>query len=1148
MRKLIVISVIWRLLLFGTSAEAQLSTLREKKIPTTGIVAIDSLSIVPGSFTIIADTSYFDLDPFKSELVWKKNYPADSIAVTYRVFPFNFSRQVSRYSYDSVLNNFQAAPSTAVKSKNQNGPFNFGKLNYNGSFGRSISFGNSQDAVFNSQFNLQLNGLIGDSIELAAAISDNNIPIQPEGTTQQLNEFDKVLLQFTKPSWQVQLGDIDLRQQPSYFLHFYKRLQGISYAQKWNATENIRGSTLLSGAISKGKFARYIFQGSEGNQGPYKLTGNNNEAFFIILGGTEKVFIDGVQMQRGEDQDYVINYNTAEISFTPRQMITKDKRIQVEFEYADRNYLNSMIYATNETNFGQRFTLTASIYSNGDAKNSPINQTLDKDQRQFLADIGDSIQNAYYPYAAYDSFSVSRIMYKKIDTVYGSGSHDSIYVFSTSPDSARYILVFSEVGLNKGNYIPLFSSANGQVFQWIAPVDGIPQGSYEPAIFLVTPKIHRLVSVAGAYRLNEKTLLNAEFAYSKYDINTFSQKEKTNDGGGAIKLYMSRQDSIGRRRRSELNIAAGYEFVNHLFQPIERIRPAEFSRDWGLPLLTQPADEHLPFFAARLSDAKGNSVEYKFDSYIRSDGFKGIRNVVSDYSNFKGWEISGVFNLTNSSTPTDRGFFFRPSVDIKKRFEKLNNYTAGLNYSVEHNENRNLVSDTLTPLSYSFETISAFVRSDNSKQNNWSFQYFTRKNKSPFEKDLLQTDRSHNFNLQAQLLENKKHQFIFNITYRKLIINNPSLTTLKSDNSLLGRIEYTVNEWKGFLKGNALYEIGAGQEPKRNFTYVEVPAGQGQYAWIDCNDDKIPQLNEFVIAIFPDQAKYIRIYTPSTEYIKANYTQFNYALTLNPKNIESSIGNEKLRKFLSRFLLQSSIQSFKKEVAAGSPLFNPFNGKIADTALINLNLVLNNTLSFNRFSQVWGLDLNHLKNYTKALLAYGSETNQFEEFTVKGRVTVAKSYMLEWIQKSGRAALSAPGYDNRNYSTVSNSSEPKITYTSGSSFRIIGGYKYVMKKNKVGGESAIFNTLNIESKYNTLSNTSLSAKFNYTYIDYKGEINSTVSYIMLDALLPGKNFLWSLEFNKRLLNNIEFNLGYEGRKPGGTRPIHTGRVSIRALL
>lgn len=1145
---LVIIAVI-----FALPAFSQVSSLRAKKVSTRGVIQLDTVSIVPNTFFIPGvDTSFYRLDAVNATLTWTKPVGADSIAITYRVFAIKFNATAHRYRYDSIRNNFIAEPTyTARQANNDNSLFNFGKLNYNGSFGRSLSFGNSQDAVFNSQLNLQLSGYIGDSILISAAITDNNIPIQPDGTTQQLNEFDKILLQFKKKNWEIDLGDIDLRQDQSYFLNFYKRLQGISYYQQFNINKNITNKTLLSGAIAKGKFARNVLQVQEGNQGPYRLQGNNNELFFIVLAGTERVYIDGIQMQRGEDQDYVINYNTAEITFTPKHLISQDSRVQVEFEYADRNYLNSMLYVNNETDFGKRFKLTVSAYSNTDAKNSPINQALDNNQKQFLANLGDSIQNAFYPVNSIDSFSASAILYKKIDTVV-NGLHDSIYVYSISRDSAKYNLSFVDVGANKGNYVPLFNAANGKVFQWVAPINGIPQGNFEAAAFLVTPKKQTVVSVAAEYKLDSKTTIRTEVAASDYDVNTFSVKDKQHDKGYAAKVTITRSNSWQNRhgKKMQFDAIAGYEFTNRDFQPIETLRPVEFGRDWGLSYILKPADEQLPSLHLKLSDDKDNSIAYDFTSYIRSDGFTGIRNVTTHTQTFGGWHLTDIFNLTNSTTHDDKGYYLRPTIDINKTFTSFHNYTIGATYALEHNEIRNNIADTVTPLSFGFETLSAYLKSDQAKSNKWSFTYYTRSDQLPSGKSLIQVDRSHNYSFQTELLKNPHSQFRLTITYRQLLINNTTLTQQQPDNSLLGRAEYVVNKWNGFLTGNVLYELGAGQEQKRDYTYIQVPAGQGQYTWIDYNKDGIAQLNEFELAVFQDQATYIRVYTPTNEFIKANYTQFNYSFTLSPKALSATMHNIRWKNFITRFLLQSSLQTYKKQVSNGDPVFSPFKGKIQDTSLINFNYILSNTLSFNRFSTSWGVDVTNLVNYNKSLLTYGTETRQLNQWNVKGRINIAKAYTLELIQKFASNNLFTPSFANQNYVIKEYSAQPQLTYTSGTKYRIQTSYSFDGKNNapQYGGEKTIANSLNIEGKYNTVSNTSLTAKFTFSNINFTGTPNTTVSYIMLDALLPGKNYLWNISLTKRLMNNLELNFEYEGRKPGEARTIHIGRASLRALL
>ncbi len=993
--------------------------------------------------------------------------------------------------------------------------------------------------------------MIGDSIQIAAAITDNNIPIQPDGTTQQLNEFDRILLQFKKKDWEVDLGDIDLRQNEAYFLKFYKRLQGISYLQNFTINKHVTNTTLFSGAIAKGKFARNILAVQEGNQGPYRLQGNNNELYFVVLAGTEKVFIDGVQVQRGEDQDYIINYNTAEITFTPRRMITKDTRVQVEFEYADRNFLNSMLYASNTTNFNNKFKLNISAYTNADSKNSPVNQTLDAPQKQFLANLGDSVQNAFYPVAARDSFSASQILYKKIDTVY-NGLHDSIYVYSTNPDNATYSLSFIETGINKGNYIPAYSAANGKVYQWVAPVNGISQGSFEAAAFLVSPKKQQVISVGGEYILDKNTTLKAEFASSKYDINTFSLKDKTNDNGYAGKLsFIKNVDwKTNGGKAYTFTGGAGYEWVNKNFQPVERLRPVEFLRDWGLDLIAAPATEQLPFISLQLMDDKNNTLQYQFSSYIRSDGYKGFRNIINHTQDIRGWKLNDVFNITNITMPLDKGIYLRPSIDVNRTLYAFHNYVLGATYALEHNEVRNIAADTVTPVSFAFQTLTAYVKSNQDKANKWSFSYFTRSNQLPFGKTLAQSDRSNNYNFQTELLGNSSHQLRLNVTYRQLFISNTKLTSQVPDNSLLGRVEYSINEWNGFLTGNVLYEIGAGQEQKREYSYIEVPAGLGQYAWNDYNSDGIPQLNEFEIALFQDQAKYIRVFTPTNEYIKAGYNQFNYSFALNPKVLADNVHNKKLKNIITRFFLQSSLQTNTKQIANGHPEFNPIKGNIADTSLINLNYIISNTLSFNRSSPVWGADVTNLVNYNKALLTYGFESRRLSQWTFKAHVNIAKAYTIGIVQATGINSLLTPSFENRNYNIQNLSVQPRFTYTASTKFRVQTGYELEQKKNVIqyGGEQSTSNIFNIESRYNAVNNTSLTAKFSINNIHYNGETNTTTSYIMLEGLLPGKNYLWNINLTKRLINNLELNFEYEGRKPGNSRTVNIGRASIRALL
>ena len=1051
--------------------------------------------------------------------------------------------------YDSVMNNFYVKPYEFNNglTNAQRGAFDFGTLKAEGSFGRQIGFGNSQDAVLNSTLNLQLSGMLGDSIELQAAITDNNIPIQPDGNTQQLNEFDQVYLQFRKKGWQLNLGDIDLRQNQSYFLNFYKRLQGISFQTTNKISKTAESKTLVSGSVAKGKFTRNILEPLEGNQGPYRLRGANNEFFFIILANTERVFYDGQLLQRGEDQDYVINYNTAEITFTPKRMITKDSRIQVEFEYADRNYLNANLYLAQEFDLNKKVKVRIGAFNNNDARNSQINQILDPKQKQFLADLGDSVQRAFYPSAIIDTFAAGKILYEKVYI-----GLDSFYRYSTDPQLAKYNLSFAEVKQGNGNYVPDFNGANGKVYRYVPPIGNVKQGQYEPVQILVAPRLQQIVNLGVDYIVDKNTLVKAEVATSNNDVNTFSSKDNGDDRGWAAKFQLSNEKILRQSKQLQLITGLDYEYVQQKFRPLERLRTVEFTRDWGLNILAVPVpvDENILRAKIGLRDKSAHSFSYQFTNYHRSDDYNGFQNMLQHNANWKGWQFNNQFTLTSFNALNDKGSFLRPTIDISKQFKKLDNWRVGFNYSLEQNNNRHKASDTLNPLAFNFDIYSAYLKSDESKQNRYRITFFTRSDKYAVGKDFVRGDRSLNLNLQTELLKNQNRQLYINTTFRKLKVYNATVSKQKEDETILGRAEYVMNEWKGLLSGNVLYEVGAGQEQRRDFAYLEVPAGTGQYAWIDYNSDGVQQLNEFEIAAFPDQAKFIRIFTPTNEFIKANYITFNYSLNINPRSVLSSSDLKGFKKLLSKIILITSLQTNKKSIAKGVFEFNPFKYGITDTALVTLSTTILNTISFNRFSSKWGVDITNLRNNGKSLLTYGYETRRLNDWQSRWRWNISRSLQFTLNAKKGFNALYTPQFANRNFELSVYNAEPNLVFISGTTFRVSGGYKFEQKKNLpvYGGEKSVSNAVNIESKYNILQSSSITGKFTLNSINYDFPANTTVSYIMLDGLLPGKNYLWSLGLNKRLANNLEISLQYDGRKAGTSRTVHLGRAAITALF
>src|SRR5690606_1341309 len=365
----------------------------------------------------------------------------------------------------------------------------------------------------NSGLNLSLSGKLTDNISILASVTDNNIPIQPEGNTAQLQDFDQLYIQLCDYRNRLTVGDLQLQKPSGYFMNYFKRAQGGSFEtrQKLNqdreeSDENNLMYAQVSAAISKGKWSRQQILGSEGNQGPYRLRGAEGEEFIIVLAGTERVYIDGRLLKRGQENDYIIDYNAAEIVFTPNQLITKDRRIIIEFQYSERNYSRTMLQLATGLN-SEKFDLHLNVYSEQDSKNQPLQQDLSQADKNFLSTIGNNINDAVVPAIDSVEHSNQQILYLMTDSL----GYDRVFVHSNNPDSAFYQLSFSNVGEGNGNYVQAGFGASGRIFRWVAPdpIAGqlILNGRFEPVILLVTPKKQQMVSAGGRWKISEETSL-----------------------------------------------------------------------------------------------------------------------------------------------------------------------------------------------------------------------------------------------------------------------------------------------------------------------------------------------------------------------------------------------------------------------------------------------------------------------------------------------------------------------------------------------------------------------------------------------------------------------------------------------------------------
>ncbi len=1119
---------------FLSSAQNKTSNYRTKKVAVKDSIRIDSVSINSSWFSIktkdnsTIDSTYYKVDFSKALLTFKKPIATDSIIINYLKFPDFLTRTYQQLNDDIIVNNTDNIKKLyALSQPNDTKRFiPFDGLTTSGSISRGVTIGNNQNAVLKSELDLQITGKLNDKVSLRASIQDANIPLQESGYSQRLDEFDQVFIELFSDNWNIRAGDIDLKNNSSYFASFSKRVQGLSINADLNG-EVSNTNLFAAGALVRGQFTRSTFIAQEGNQGPYKLQGQNGELFVLIVSGSETVYVNGIPVKRGEDKDYIIDYNAGEIIFNATYPMTSEMRITVDYQFSERNYSRIVAYGGGQYE-SEKLKLGVSVYSENDAKNQPLQQNLSDAQVQILSDAGDDRSQMVAPSEVLETLNDNRILYKK-ELIGGVEA----FVFSNNVDDELYRVTFTQVGANQGDYNLSSINAINNIYEYVGP----SLGSYAPVVLLVAPTKLQIAVVNGTYNPSEKTKINFEVAGSKNDLNLFSNIDDSDNDGFAGKLSIAqsitKNDSLW-----SLNAFADGDILQKNFKTIERLYNAEFSRDWNI--INPLGNQQLLKTGLKLIHPTKGIVNYQFEHLSFSENFNGNRHVTRIDLLLNKFSINSNSSFLNAKSDINTSTFLRSYNTVTYG---MNKNWIGARLAIEDNEQKDILTSVLTPLSQKFKSYEVFFGVGDSTKVFAEIGYKNRVNDSIRNNELQKVNTSNTFYLDSKLLQSTNTELSLYANYRTL---NNTDETLDDERSINSRLQFNQKLFKQIVQWNTIFETNSGTLPQQDFTYVEVEPGQGTYTWIDYNANGIQELEEFEIAQFQDQGIYIRVLLPNRVYIKTHQNRLSQTLTINPA--QWSVEDRKSKKFWSHFYNQTSYLIDRKIRRDGNSFnLNPFENDINNQLGLQLNF--RNVFFFNRGKQHFTTSYTHLKNTSRNILSVGFIENSLKSHQFNFNHKIAESWLINFISAFDTNESISENFVSKNYNFDETRINPKLSYLFDDNSRFDIFYQHAGKDNTIGNlESLKQQKYGASFSFANKKQNAINGEFNFFSNDFIGNPNSPVAYQMLEGLQPGKNFTWSLLAQKKLTNFLDLNLSYFGRKTESSKAIHTGSIQLKAYF
>ena len=254
-----------------------------------------------------------------------------------------------------------------------------GSLDVNGSKLLGVTVGGPGGSGLKQVTSLNVTGTL-EGVDIEASLSDQSSPIPAEGTTRELDELDRLYIRLRGKTWRGDFGDVRLRSEVPGFGAIERRATGGQAAVSIGPVEVGAGY-----ARPRGEHVHVDFRGLDGVQGPYRLSEAGDPV--TVVPGTERVFLDGMPLVRGWDQDYTIDYSLGELTFTTAQVVGSVSRIEVSFQQATDAYQRDDVVGSARVRLGPADVSVGLFRESDDPDQSLLFEYTDE-QLVYLASIG----------------------------------------------------------------------------------------------------------------------------------------------------------------------------------------------------------------------------------------------------------------------------------------------------------------------------------------------------------------------------------------------------------------------------------------------------------------------------------------------------------------------------------------------------------------------------------------------------------------------------------------------------------------------------------------------------------------------------------------------------------------------------------------